>query len=417
MPRTSPSSRLAALLAGALAISSFGAACDADDPAPGPPSSPVDGGVVAEAAPAGDGSLAEAGPVARAFELVDEPDTPCARSRALARPFAVTPPPTGELWRLGVAGARRVAEATDESSFVVFDRDGAAPSSPIRVGVTTRVVRGGGDDVLAVGVDEAGSVTLRRHTPSGTATGADVALGVAPFASPFAARDGARTLVVFGDSPVVTARLVEGDVAGEPVALEREAAFSNLTAGIAPSRANDGSAFLVVWALYREPLLEWRSYAALVGPRGVVGLPRVLYGAGAPLRVVGLEATAEGAALLLSVDSEPVVVRLDALGRPTAPAHRLLGARDPRLGGGHGLAVRGDALGVVARHASGAHAFRRLALDGAPVGGWVCLDDVAPDEAHAGGLVADDAGWSLLVARPGGAALLRTSVDGLDTLP
>ena len=152
MPRTSPSSRLAALLAGALAISSFGAACDADDPAPGPPSSPVDGGVVAEAAPAGDGSLAEAGPVARAFEIVGG----LVRVRAPASPPDA--PPTAAVAGSAASPKRRRVVVTDRDSRALAIRvrsdrvvRAAATTSPRRVthhAATPRVRHGDGADVM-----------------------------------------------------------------------------------------------------------------------------------------------------------------------------------------------------------------------------------------------------------------------------
>ena len=109
---------------------------------------------------------------------------------------------------------------------------------------------------------------------------------------------------------------------------------------------------------------------------------------------------------------------LDVLGRPTGSAHVLLGAREPGLGGGHGLARNGGELALVAGHASGAVALRRITRDGAPLGGWICLETPQPDELQLGGITADGPGFAVVIAGTGGkTSLLRVDVTGRSALP
>src|SRR5690606_17696136 len=160
-----------------------------------------------------------------------------------------------------------------------------------------------------------------------------------------------------------------------------KAEFDNLSAAIVPIvTASSERAFLVVWSLRRTHLLAYRTYAAIVSDRGVIGNVRLLAATQAPVRVVRGVATPSGAAIAAEYAGAPLVFPLGARGRLVGPARRCRGASPIDIAAG------ADTLALLAaREENQTHAFRRLTQDGEPLGTWVCLDGETGLSAFAGG--------------------------------
>lgn len=392
-------------------------ACQQDESTtPTPPS--IDGGTIVADAGEDDGVTPLPPPVP--FTITPHADPGCvATTSAVAKELAT--PPGLRLTDLETAGARRVARDLAGRGFILVDADGSAPSSaPIPVGTETRAAATE-TGVVAAGLGASSNVLVQRFDLAGAALGASQDLGSAKLGRPVGVgRAGDKSLVVWATpDDSLRARVLgpSGALATE-ISLESGAPFGDLSIAIAPSRANDGSHFLVVWALYRVALGAHRVYAALVNEQGVVGLPRVVFGSDVAVRLVGAVSSADGTMLLTNLDGEPMVVPLDALGRLAGAAHLLAGARDVTVGGGHGLARNGAEIAVVADHASGASAFRRLDPLGQPKEGWICLDVPRPAEFQLGGITSDGSGYAVVIAVPGGkTSLLRVDSTGRGPLP
>jgi hypothetical protein len=348
---------------------------------------------------------------ARVFRIVDEPDTGCVATTSAPRVRLQTDGLL--LTSLERVGERRIARDLGGRGGIVFGPGGTAPTV-LELGDDGRIT-GSESGIVAAGLDADGHVVLRRYDPAGGALGAPSDLGGAALGRPFAVgRADATSLVVWAPrAGGVRARLVGPDGRDRDVVLEEGADFTDFSVAIARSSAADGSAFLVLWSLRRVALDAHRVYAALVGDKGIVGLPRVVLANDRPVSLVRAVAHAGGAIVLANLEHAPLVLSLDPLGRLSGPAHRFEGTLDANLGGAHDLtAVAGDAA-FLADHASGSHVFRRLDLTGSPRDGWICLDAPQPDEFQLGGIVADEAGYSVVVAAPGGATdLLQLDATG-----
>jgi hypothetical protein len=348
--------------------------------------------------------------------LADVADTPCAmRGGGLA---VVLPPPVDvnaalpvSLRRLGVIGARRAAETTDASGFVVFDADGKnAKLVPSTLANGTAVIVG--SQLLYAGHNEedfeldiqphdangtpsAVASDLADEDPEGVAGGADGNAALFVWANGFSKTIRARG---FGAAPTGTAPydLARGALIGLP--------------SIAVSTVKDGL-FAVVFSG------EGPGASQTVFGRGSttarIGDPSELFSGDVKRTVVGLARTPAGFAVLLTVldDAEPyaMLVLTDAGGRRTSAGLKLLGTR-----GAAALAVQGSEIGVLAeRRADGAAStveFRPFDVSGAPVGPWVCLDAPGVNGVadRGGGLVADGSGYSAVFrANDGSISLAR----------
>lgn len=394
------------------------AACSDADPAA---STAPSVGAGDASAPPDAGALNDAGePIGEPvvpFSIVDEPAAACdatttAASAALALPAGLI------LTDLGTAGSRRVARDVSGKGVVLFDADGSAPvASALTVGDENRAAAGD-SDVLVAGVTADLSVVVRRFDLTGAPLGEALTLGKTKIGRTVGiARTGATSIVTWvTPDDAVVARVLDGADLGALVTLESGAASGDVT--FAPVVLADGESplFGVYYALQRVALNEYRVYSGRVGKTGQLGLTRVVFGAPETTRLVGATRRGSGVALLANIDGAPTVVPLDPAGRPVGAAHRFAGARDVTVGGGLGLAVQGEELGLLAAHESGAHALRRLDAKGAPVDGWVCLD--APgDDAQIGGLLAEPGGgWAAVLAAPGDTSKL-VRVDGTGRAP
>ncbi len=352
------------------------------------------------------------------FTVVSDPDVACVTTAAA--PIPVLREKYGARMKtLDALGDRRVAAGFNGEGFVTFGADGSSPSAaPTPVGADGRAA-GGATGVFAVGI-EGGNVVFRRFDANGAPASLPEALGPTfQGRDAFVAASGAKAVVVWqSPEPAVHARVFDGTKLGPDLVLEQGESFDDFSVAVAPSRANDGSDFLVLWALRRERLFAHRVYAQLVSGAQKLGLPRIVLGSTEPVVIRGATTRgATGAALLFDVKGEPHVAPLSALGGLTGAAHKLEGSKDELVGGGQGIAAQGDSLGVLVRHASGYHAFRALDAQAAPRGPWVCLDAPAPDELHIGGIIADGAGFTSMIATPnGGTAIVRTDAAGTGPL-
>ena len=396
------------------------AACAKDDGVSPTPSS-TDGGRNDAGASASEDATAPVPSVP--FTLTRDPDPGCvATTAASPRELATAPGAALALTDLQAVGPRRLARDLAGRGFVLFAADGSAPSAaPISVGTDSRAAASA-SGIVAAGLSASSSVLVQLFDLAGASLGAAQDLGPARLGRPIGVgRSGDAAIVTWaGADDSVRARLVgPTGTLGKELSLESGAPFGDLSFAIAPSSARDGSDFLVLWSLFRVALGAHRVYAALVNAKGVVGLPRVVFGSDVPVRLVSAVSGADGATLLANLDGEPMLVPLDVLGRVTGTAHLLLGARDVTTGGGQGLARNGDEIAVVvALNRGGSSAFRRLDGAGQPKDGWICLGTPRPGDLQLGGITNEGSGYAVVTAGPEGKnLLLRVDATGREPLP
>jgi hypothetical protein len=346
--------------------------------------------------------------------LADVADTPCAaRGGALsvlrAAPADFMQPEPISLRRLAAIGARRVAENTDGSGFMVFDADGknatsvssllANPTSAVSNG---RILYAGhNDEDLEIdiqphdanGAPVGAAIDLADEDPEGLAAGADSAATLFVWASNFSQTIRARG---FGAAPAGTEPyvLAFGALVGEP--------------SLAVSTVKDGL-FAVVFSG------EGPGGSQTAFGRGTltsrVGDPTELFSGEARRRIAGFARTPAGFALLVTVlddaNTYAMLVLTDQGGRRTSAGLKLVGTV-----GAAALAVQGSEIGVLAerRAENGTTTieFRPFDVAGAPIGPWVCLDTPGSLGDLGGGLTTDGAGYSAVFrAKDGSISLAR----------
>jgi hypothetical protein len=104
---------------------------------------------------------------------------------------------------------------------------------------------------------------------------------------------------------------------------------------------------------------------------GLVGSVKTIASTTTQYQILRIVPTPAGYALLLGIyaPSSTFVVALDSTGAPSSVVHAFANASF-----GFDLAAQGGELGLLAQRSTQEVEFRPLGDDGAPLGGWVCLD-------------------------------------------
>jgi hypothetical protein len=340
------------------------------------------------------------------FTLVDEPDTPCPIRAAAPKTLYASSAGTA-ISSLVAFGNRRIAQRYD--GFVLLDADGSnASAAPL---ATSRAAAAfDGQSIVAAFDDGIGPFIQffsATGAPSGTTSRAEgfPQLGIALSAS-----NGSGLLVYATQAGVRGRGIGVGNFAGEPFSVAGVAEVQDFTASIArDDKGNFGVAFAGTSFLggtgKRLAFVKTSTTARIAtGYNLEVGEAR--------RRVVQLVKRAGGYALLIEYGKTPQthLVLLDEDGRLAGPVRRLVGS-----GSGFGLATSGGELGVLAMHdvvgtgtpsdagADGGGgssikthvAFRPFGANGAPLGGWVCLEGPIKNFDAPAAILGDEQGYSV----------------------
>jgi hypothetical protein len=328
--------------------------------------------------------------------------------------------PFASLRNLHALGTRRVAEAIDQPSFVLFDADGKnAKVVPTTLDQGTTAVLG--QEALYAGFRDASGVqvNVQPYDATGAPAGAEVNLAGEDPEALAATVDSTAAFFVWGNRTrgTLQARAFGAGAADGMLPYDFARGLDVSTVSIALAPVKDGlfaSAFSVGGNGTFVTAFGRGSRTARSGD------PFELFSGEVPRTVVGMARTPSGFAILLTVQdsSKPyaMLVLTDVAGRRTSAGLKLLGTIE-----GSAIVTNGSELGVLAhRRENGKVAveFRAFDFAGAPLAPWVCLDAPADDTALGGGLVADGAGYSAIFrAADGSASLARFDHFGTGALP
>jgi hypothetical protein len=364
----------------------------------------LDAPVVGEAAapPSGyDGGLG--------LGLADVADTPCSKRGGTLTPVIAANDASAAAPRwhnLHAFGSRLVADATDQSGFVVFDSSGAnakVVSSPLASGGTTTL----GNAIVGAGSADGLIAAAQPFDSNGGAIGMPIPVAGEDPEGLAIGSDGTTALMVWSNFQNLRARGVSamGALGMGPYDLAVSAPVNDPSVAVSFVKQD-------LYAVVFSGNDTGTTYQTAFG-RGSstqrVGDPSNLFRGLVARTVVGLARTAKGFALVVAVSDGPktygMLVLMDVGGHRTSAGLKLLGTIDTTA-----VAVNGDTIGVLAtRNAAGMGAtveFRPFGADGTPLGPWVCLDDLGSDTDLGGGLAPDGNGF---------VAIFR-SKDGADSL-
>lgn len=390
---------------GLLVASVIAPACGDDDNAPVRPAG--DGGATVEAG--ADVVVFDATPSpadAGVFSIEDVADTPCAvRGGSMREIFAPAATKHRPLALVPV-GPRRAMRTDD--GVVMLDADGANPSGLIATGSLSVTEIGSTANVLGALGSDGATLGFARFDAAGAASGAVSTISAS--STGYAAGGGEGKILVawaenfqlrgvaFGDQG---ARIAEPFVFRSNTVETDGATFAIAHAGgdefgVAFAGQYAGSHRLVFTRVSTTKRLT-TSFTLLRGadPLRLIGVARVE----SKFAMLFERRTAASTEILLSV--------LDGAGRFVGPTRRLLGVRRA-----FGVASSGGEIGVVVWRAGpgsepdepvpDAIEFRPFDGAGAPLGGWVCLDEpfVAPTIDVGAAILGEDTGYSVLMRTP-----------------
>lgn len=310
------------------------------------------------------------------------------------------------LHRLQKIGPRWLAEGVWDSGFVVFDADGGdASEALVTTGTLDRAAPSAKDIHVATIVD--GRLVHQSYDASGNRRGDAVLVSDETPDEIAIARLDDASLVVWATPTDVVARGI-GDASGlaEPFHLETDVWKDGFRVSVIK---NSDDELAIAWSDRRVADSHHRVFFVRADGSGVRGLPRILFDSLVPHRVVDLQRTIEGFALLLEEGDDALVVPLTEWGDRAGTSYRFLG-----LSRVYGLAVHtsGEML-LAALRDDGRDAVLRLDPSGAPRGRWMCLDTHASAKEHSIGLDATEKGYAVLFRSPLEQQLLfRLSVAG-----
>jgi len=303
------------------------------------------------------------------------------------------------LGRLQRLGSRWLAEGVWDSGFVVFDADGGDASEGfVRTGSLDRAAASS-DDFHVASIDD-GKVVHRRYDTAGNALGVPVLLAEETPDEIALGRVGDGSLVVWSTPTHVVARGVTGAGPADDVFhLETDVWKDGFRAALA---SRDESEIAIAWSDRRVADSHHRVFFVRADTAGARGLPRTLIDSLAPHRVVDLERTDAGYALVVAEGDRALVVPLSEWGDQVGPTYRFFG-----ISRVYGLAVHasGEML-LAALRSDGRDAVLRLDPNGAPRGKWMCLDPSPSDKEHSVGLASTDEGYAVLFRSPSEQELL-----------
>jgi len=378
-------------------------------------------------APGGDASVRDvvviptdgAGTSVTDLTIVTEANTSCAKTTATSREIYPARAKAIAYTAMVRVGARRFARGIGDEGFSFFDLDGANSSASPRPFFVASRFAGAPSSLVGVALDETngGRVVAQRFDTQGADNGVPIELAKGrAYAVAIGRAADQKSLAVWSTGIDVRVRALDAEGVPDKIFdLETDAAHDDFAAAVAASVAGNGSDFLVVWSLRRTLLGEWRSYSALANTKGVVGLPRKLFGAPFSAKLVNVVTNGSGYAALFNYDGAPLVVTLDGLGRLARPGHLFDGVKD-RFGAAFDIGARGGELAIVALRADRADAFRPLDGTGQALGPWVCLSDPDPTVTHSASLDCEGDACAVLYSGTGGAVqLVRTNRLGMST--
>jgi hypothetical protein len=352
---------------------------------------------------------------------IDEPDVPCVTTSGVktvlfAAGSGTSGPPVTLVQPLG---ARRFASGLGTNGFITYDTTGSMPKRfSVSVGATQTAFASEGTTIGAMAASP-GKIDYQRYDDQGVASGAlvSVATGIASGPSRlWIASGGGGSFVVWPSGSTLFAAGVTaaGALAGPPFTLATSA--PNPKVAITYS----GDKFAIAYSYSTSTGSSAAARFVYASTTAIVGMP-VDIGTADALEPVAITPTSAGFVMVVDAggDEHIYIVPLDATGKLSGPAHRLLGGDLP-----WGLASHaGDAALVSLTNdvkvgtAEGPRApqFRPLDLTGKPTGPWVCLDaKIAAGLEQDMGILADPTGgYSVTYKSPADATvLIRTDKLG-----
>lgn len=384
---------LGLMTASALALAALGAYACSSDSSPPPAGSSGSSGRIGDASSdrevppgddGGDAAVAD-GDAASALPLgdiptVDEPDIPCVTSTGTKTVlFAPDAGPNGAppVTRVQTLGARRFAAGPITQGFVTFDADGAAPKLfNVMLGTTETTFTSEGTTIGAISLSP-GTVDYQRYDDQGVATGALVSVASGIAAGPsrsWVASGGGGTFAVWASGGTLFAAGINaaGALAGPPFTLATNASSPKLAI------TYSGDKFAIAYS-YTTAGTKSAARFVVASATGLASAP-VNVGTADALEPVAITPTSAGFLMVVDAggDDHVYTVPLDATGKVSGPAHRLLGGDLP-----WGLASHaGDAALVTMtndvkmgnQEGPRASQLRPLDITGKPTGPWVCFD-------------------------------------------
>jgi hypothetical protein len=310
---------------------------------------------------------------------IDEPDVPCVPTAGIKSTlFAAGDSGLGgpALTRVQQLGTRRFASGQSTQGFVTFDALGTNPNLfAVVLGTTDTVFSSEGTTIGATAVSS-GKVDYQRYDDQGVATGPLVSLASGIAVGPprvWVGSGGGGSLVVWPNGSTLEAAGITsaGAAAGPKFTLATNVSTPHLAITYAADR------YAIVYSYETAGVSAARFVFA--STTGVMGPPIDLATADA-IEPVAITQTANGFLVVVDAggDEHVYTLPLDATGKVSGPAHRLLGGDLP-----WGLASHGDDAALVVltndvkvgnEEGPRAPQFRPLDVTGKPTGPWVCLD-------------------------------------------
>jgi hypothetical protein len=319
-----------------------------------------------------------------------------------------------ELRSLQAVGTGRVADFVAGVGFLTFDADGSNVSATLGTRPIQRAYvakAGGGFDFGGSGVT---GVEVVPYAMIGAAMGSAIPLSSAtPSEIALGANGDGGALVGWGASGAVRGRGVNGTVAAGSAAFDL--GITNYTQSFSISVIDDGSGlFAYAFSGNEGAGVTYQTAFGRATTTERAEDPFVLFSGATPVEVVQLAKTPSGYALLIGAGAASPftgLVLLDPLGNPTSIS-RLDGAVRALS-----IAVQGAELGIAAIVATAeseageplyAPEFRPFDSTGAPLGPWVCLQNLLPTlpTAQGVGLAADGTGYAAVFNANDGSVLL-----------
>ena len=364
-------------------------ACSSKDGPPASGSSGSSGGGLLDASndavvPTDGGKEATTGDGGSALPLgdvptVDEPDVPCVVSNGTRTElFAKSATAFGgpAVTRLQSLGARRFAAGSSTQGFVTFDAAGTTPKFfGVSLGSTETVFSSEGTTIGAFALST-GKIDYQRHDDQGVASGAPVSVVSGLAGGPsrsWVASGGGGSLVVWpiGSTLFAAGISAAGALVGPPFTLATNVDNARV------AMAYTGDKFAIAYSS-AAGVSSVARFVVATGA-GVVGAP-VMIGTADAIEPVAITPTSAGFLLVVDAggDEHVYTVPLDATGKRSGTAHRLLGGDLPFGLASHdndvALVVLTNDIKTGGNEGPRAPQFRPLDLTGKPTGPWVCLD-------------------------------------------
>lgn len=353
---------------------------------------------------------------------IDEPDVACVPTAGIKTElFAAGDSGLGgpALTRVQLLGTRRFASGQSTQGFVTFDAVGTnSKLFGVVIGTTDTVFSSEGSTIGAAAVS-AGKVDYQRYDDQGVATGSIISLASGIAVGPprvWVGSGNGGSLVVWPNGSTLEAAGITsaGAAAGPRFTLAENVSTPHLAITYA------GDKYAIA---YSYDTTGGASAARFVfaSTTGVMGAPIDLATADA-IEPVAITQTASGFLMVVDAggDEHVYTLPLDATGKVSGPAHRLLGGDLP-----WGLASHGDDAALVVLtndvkidggEGPRAPQFRPLDVTGKPTGPWVCLDGKISSKLYQDmGILAEaGGGYSVVYKSPTDTTML-VRVDKLGT--